>query len=89
VYALARVAIAVMKHPGQSNYGEKRVYLAYTSIILYIIEGRQNRNSNREGSWRQALMQRPWNGGVLLIWLAPHSLLSLLSYKTQDHQYRG
>jgi hypothetical protein len=31
-------------------------------------------------------MQRPWRGAVY--WLAPRSLLSLLSYRTQDHQPR-
>ena len=29
-------------------------------------------------------MQRPWRGAAY--WLAPHGLLSLLSYRTQDHQ---
>jgi hypothetical protein len=29
---------------------EKRVYLAYSSIFLFIIEGSQDRNSNRAGS---------------------------------------
>ena len=31
-------------------------------------------------------MQSPWMGAVY--WLAPHGLLSLLSYRTQDHQPR-
>jgi hypothetical protein len=31
-------------------------------------------------------MQRPWRDAAY--WLAPHGLLSLLSYKTQDHQPR-
>jgi hypothetical protein len=32
-------------------------------------------------------MQRPWRGATY--WLVPHGLLSLLSYRTQDHQPRG
>lgn len=32
-------------------------------------------------------MQRPRRGAAF--WLGPHSLLSLLSYRTQDHQLRN
>jgi hypothetical protein len=66
--------------------GEERVYLAYTSISLFITEGSQDRDSNRPVTWRQELMQRPWRGTPY--WLAPHGLLSLFSYRTQDHQLR-
>jgi hypothetical protein len=45
-----------------------------------------DRNSNRAGTWRQELMQRPWS--MLPTGLFPHGLLSLLSYRTQDHQPR-
>jgi hypothetical protein len=31
-------------------------------------------------------MQRPWRDAAH--WLAPHGLLSLLSYRTQEHQPR-
>jgi hypothetical protein len=65
---------------------EERVYLAYTSISLFIIKERQDRNSNRAGNWRQELMQRPWRGAGY--WLALHGLFSLLSYRTQDYQPR-
>ena len=34
----------------------------------------------------QELMQRPWKGAAY--WLAHHGLLSLLSYRTQNHQPR-
>ena len=40
--------------------GEERVYLAYTSALLFITKGSQDRNSNRAAFWRQELMQRPW-----------------------------
>jgi hypothetical protein len=35
---------------------------------------------------KQELMQRPWRD--VLYWLASPDLLSLLSYRTQDHQPR-
>ena len=55
-------------------------------LSLFIIEGSQDRNSNRAGTWRQELMQRPWSSAAH--WLAPHGLIRLLSYRTQDHQIR-
>jgi hypothetical protein len=48
-----------MQHEDQKQIGKKRVYLAYSSTLLFIIEGRQDRNSNRAGTWRKKLMQRP------------------------------
>ena len=42
--------------------------------------------SNRAGTWRHELMQRPWRGAAY--WLAPYVLLSLLSYRPQNHQPR-
>jgi hypothetical protein len=36
---------------------EGRVYVAHISISLFIIEGSQDRNSKRTGTWRQELMQ--------------------------------
>ena len=32
-------------------------------------------------------MKKPWRGAAY--WLVPHGLLSLLSYRTQDHLPRG
>jgi hypothetical protein len=43
---------------------EERVYLAYISTALFVIERSQDRNSSRAGSWRQRLMQRPWRGAA-------------------------
>ena len=60
---------------------EESVYLAYISILLFIIEVSQDGNSNRAGTWRQELMQKPWRGAAY--WLAPHGLFSLLSYRTR------
>jgi hypothetical protein len=42
----------------KKQVGEERVYLAYTSILLFITKGSQDWNSNRSG--KQELMQRPW-----------------------------
>jgi hypothetical protein len=66
--------------------GEERVYSAYTSTLLFITKGSQDRNSHRAGTWRQELMQRPWRD--VPYWLASPGLLSLLSYRTQDYQPR-
>ena len=40
-----RVSVAVIKHHGQKQGGEERVYLTYTSKLLFIIKGSQDRNS--------------------------------------------
>jgi hypothetical protein len=42
-----------MKHHNQSNLGEERVYVVYTSTSEFIIEVNQDRNSNRTGTVRQ------------------------------------
>ena len=65
---------------------EGRVCLAYASTSLSIIKESQDRDSNRAGTWRQELMQRPWRSAAYR--LASHGLLNLLSYKIQDHQPR-
>jgi hypothetical protein len=57
--------------------------LAETSILLFITKGNQDWNSSKAETWRQELMQRPWRGAAY--WLAPHGLLGLLSYRTQNH----
>jgi hypothetical protein len=44
----------------KKQVGVERVYLAYASILLFITEGSQDRNSNAAESWRQELMQKPW-----------------------------
>ena len=80
------VSVAARKHHDQKQVGEGRVYSACTSTPQSIIGGSQDRNSHRIGTWRQELIQKPWRGAAY--WLAPHGLLSLLSYRTQDHQPR-
>lgn len=73
-----------MKSHNQRASWVERVYQVYASILLFTIEGSQGRNSNRTGTWRQELVERPWRGAEYL--LAPHAFLSLLADKTQDHQ---
>jgi hypothetical protein len=70
----------------KKQVGEERVYSAYTSTLLFITKGSQDRNSHRAGTWRQELMQSPWKGAAY--WLASPGLLSLLFYRTQDYQPR-
>ena len=60
------------------------VYSAYTPTLLSITKGSQDRNSSKVGTWRWELMQGPLKGTAY--WLASPGLLSLLSYRTQDHQ---
>jgi hypothetical protein len=69
----------------KKQVGEGRVYFAYTSSLLFITKGNQDRNSNRAGTWRRELMQRPWRDAAY--WLDSPGLLSLLSYRTQDHHW--
>ena len=76
---LVRVSIAVTKHDEKASRGGNGLFSCH-----FITERSQDRNSNPTGTWGQDLMQRPWRGAGC--WLAPHSLLSLLSYRTQDHQ---
>jgi hypothetical protein len=45
-----------MKHHGQKQAGKLRAYLACTSILLFIMEGSQDKNSGR--TWRHEPMQR-------------------------------
>jgi hypothetical protein len=61
---LVGVTIAGIKHHDQKQIGEERTFfLAYTSTLLSIIGGSQDRDE----SWRQKLMQRPWREGCYLL----------------------
>lgn len=61
VSVLVMVTVTMMKHHDQINF-EGKVCLAYTSTLLFISEGSQNRISHRAGTWSQELMQKPWKG---------------------------
>jgi hypothetical protein len=41
----------------KAQVGEKRVYLFYTSTLLFIIEESQGKNSNSAGSSRRELIE--------------------------------
>ena len=75
-----RVTNAVMRHHDKKQVGVERVYLAYSPTSQVPTE-------DRTGTWRQELKQKSWRD--VPYWLAPHGLLSLLSYRTQDHQPKG
>jgi hypothetical protein len=66
-----------MKHHDQTQLGDQRVYLAYTSTSLFIIERSQDRHSDKAEIWRQELLQTPQRDATF--WLAPHGFFSLLS----------
>jgi hypothetical protein len=62
-----------MQHHDLKQIGEEGVSLYYSSILLFIIEGNQDRNSNRAGFWKQEQIQKPWAGAAY--WLAQLALL--------------
>jgi hypothetical protein len=70
----------------KKHIGEERVNLAYTSVLLFITKGSQDRNTHGIGTWRQKWMQKLWRNAAY--WLVSPGLLSLLSYRTQDYQPR-
>jgi hypothetical protein len=57
---LVRVSIPAQNVMTKKQVGEERVNSAYTSMLLFITKGSQDRNSHRTGTWRQELMQRLW-----------------------------
>jgi hypothetical protein len=63
--------------------GEKRVYSAYTSILLFITK--VVRTGTQAGQEAEADAE-PWKD--VSYWLASPGLLSLLSFRTQDYQSR-
>jgi hypothetical protein len=67
----------------KKQVGEKRVYSAYTSILLFITK--EVRTGTQAGQEAGA-EQRPQRD--LPYWLAFPGLLSLLSYTTQDYHPR-
>jgi hypothetical protein len=71
---LVRVSIPAQNSMTKKQFGEERVYSAYTSTLLFT-KGSQD----RVGTWRQELMQRPWRD--VTYWLASPGLLSVLSYR--------
>jgi hypothetical protein len=54
-------------HDLKTSLGGKGLFDLYVTL-LFIIEGSQDRNSNRAGTWRQELMGRSWRDAAC--WLA-------------------
>jgi hypothetical protein len=50
------ISIGVLKHHDKKQVGEENIYLAYTSILQFIIEGIHDKKRNRTGPWRHELM---------------------------------
>jgi hypothetical protein len=65
-----------MKYHDQNARWEKRVFWLTlpTSISLFILKGSQDRNSNKAGTLRQHLKERPWRSAAPC--LAPMSCSS-------------
>jgi hypothetical protein len=60
---LVRVSIPAQNIMSKKQVGEERVYLAYTSTLLFITRS-QDWNSSMSGTWRQELMKRPWSAAA-------------------------
>jgi hypothetical protein len=61
---LVRVSIPAQNIMSKKQVAKERVYSAYTSMLLIISKGSQDKNSQRAETWRQELMHRPWRGAV-------------------------
>lgn len=70
----------------KNNLGKRRNFFGLHVCSCFIIKRSQGRDSNRAGTWRPHLSQRPRRKAVY--WLAPWSY-SLLSYPTRAHLPRG
>lgn len=66
----------------RKSWGEKDLFGFY-SIVLFITEGKQDRNSVRAESWRQELTDADAMERLCLL-TSSHGLLSLLSYRQKD-----
>jgi hypothetical protein len=53
-----------MKHHDQKQVGEERVEFIYIFTSPLIIKDCWYRISNRVGTWRMELEQKPWGGAV-------------------------
>lgn len=81
---LVAVPICVTQHHDQRNWGRRGfIWLLLPHRCSPLKEVRAG-NQAGAGTWIQELMQRPWKGTAY--WLVPQGLLSLLSYRIQDHK---
>ena len=73
---LVRVMVETEHHDQKASWGGKGIVGLHFHIAVHC-EGSQDRNSNRAGTWRQEMTQRPWKGAAY--WHAPYGLLRPLS----------
>jgi len=84
---MVRVSIAAMKHHNQMQVREEKVYSAYTSDHIIVHHQRKSAQELKKvWNLERELMQRPQRDAAY--WLVSHGLLSLLSYRIQDHKPR-
>jgi hypothetical protein len=79
-----RITIPLMNYLIQSILG--RIYLAYTSTLMFITKGNEDMYLKKTHTWRQEQVQRPWRSTKY--WLVPHGLFRQFSYRTQDKGFR-
>ena len=85
-FVLVRVFIVAVKHHEQKASRDERLFSAYTFTNIASKKSGQKLKHGRSLE-AGADGRRPWSCAAS--WLAPHDLLSLLSYRTRDHQPRG
>jgi hypothetical protein len=74
----------MIKHHNERNLGTKGFIRLTLPQHCSSLKEVKSKISNMAGTWRQEVML--WRDAAY--WLAPHGFLSLLSYRTQDHQPR-
>jgi hypothetical protein len=82
---LVSVCISAQNIMTKKQVGKESVYSAYNSTFLFITKGSQGRNS--QGRNLEAAVDAEAMEGAAY-WLASPGLLSLIFYRTQDHQPR-
>jgi hypothetical protein len=65
----------------KNKVGEKRIYLAYSSTLLFITKGSELKRGSRMDVGPDTVAMKG-----TAFWIVPHGFLSLLSSRTQDHQ---
>lgn len=83
ICVLLRLLMLCWNSTAKETWG-RRVYLAYASIVLFIIKGTHDRNSNRGDSetWSQKRMHRPWRRSPLRFLIVTCSSCSLIERRT-------
>lgn len=81
--------IATLILDAKRRVGEDRFYLAYTSIFLFLIEGRWDGNLRSAGPWRRELMPKSCRGLFIgLLIMARPACLCIEPPKVDDDSVR-